>query len=84
MRTTIVIDDHLFDQARRASQAAGRSMSDLIGEALRDLLARSAQPAPPPPAFRMPVFGDSGATARNEPAVLSEALERDDEAGLGR
>ena len=39
MRTTIQLDDALHRRAKAAAAASGRSLSDLIGEALRAALA---------------------------------------------
>jgi hypothetical protein len=43
MRTTIRLDDQLLREAKSAAAQAGRSLTDLIEDALRESLARSAR-----------------------------------------
>jgi len=57
MRTTVTIDDQLLADAKLAALRAGRSVSDLVDDGLRLLLARCAEPAAPP---SLPTFGGSG------------------------
>lgn len=45
MRTTVTIDDDLLRQAKRAALDSDRSLSDVVAEALRELLCR--RPAKP-------------------------------------
>ena len=40
MRTTIAIDERLFTRARQAAVRSGKTLSALIGDALRAELAR--------------------------------------------
>lgn len=40
MRTTITIDDELLRQAKRAALESGRSLSDVVADALRAMLLR--------------------------------------------
>ena len=40
MRTTINLEDHLLKEAKAAAAASGRSLTELIEEALRERLAR--------------------------------------------
>ena len=40
MRTTIRIDDHLLSEAKKAAAATNRSLTSLIEDALREILAR--------------------------------------------
>lgn len=58
MRTTVTIDDRLLVQAKRAAASSGRTLSDLVDDGLRLLLApaerRGARPV------TLPVFGGSG------------------------
>lgn len=81
MRTTVLLDDDLFQQAKRRAADTGKSLSQVIAEALR-----SALQAKPPVAmerFRMVTFGGRR-RVRHEPAELADALEEDDRARAGR
>jgi predicted transcriptional regulator len=40
MRTTINLDDDLLQEAKKLAAATGRSLTDLVEEALRERLAR--------------------------------------------
>ncbi len=42
MRTTIVIDDHLYDEARRLAYESRRALSEVINELLAEGLKRVA------------------------------------------
>ncbi|HEU4384817.1 MAG TPA: type II toxin-antitoxin system VapB family antitoxin [Anaeromyxobacteraceae bacterium] len=44
MRTTIRIDDHLLAQAKRLAAATGRTLTQVIQDALREVLARRRAP----------------------------------------
>jgi len=45
MRTTIRIEDHLLGQAKRLAAATGRTLTQVIEDALREVLARRRAPA---------------------------------------
>jgi hypothetical protein len=58
MRTTIRIDDRLYRQVKARAAEQGRTVGDLIEDAVRELVRprpRSAEPLP-----SLPVFGGSG------------------------
>ncbi len=58
MKTTLNIDDTVMDRLRRESARTGRTMSELVETALRQLLQRrSAAPALSP----LPTFESGGA-----------------------
>jgi hypothetical protein len=59
MRTTIRLEDALLDQARREARRRGETLTALIQEGLRTVLARS-KPDRPRPRVKLPVFGPSG------------------------
>jgi hypothetical protein len=60
MRTTVRIDDHLFQQAKRAAADSHRTLAAIIEDALRLSLQRqSGAPAKRPP-FRMRTFKGNG------------------------
>ena len=46
MRTTVRLDDRLLADAKRYAAQGGRTLTSLLDEGLRDLLARRAAPAP--------------------------------------
>ena len=81
VRTTIVLDDALFRQAKRRAAEAGRTLSDIVSSALREALRE----APPRNLgrFQMPTFGGPSAH-RHEPADLARALEEEDRTRIGR
>jgi len=58
MRTTITIDDSLLARARRVASRNGKTLSALIGDALRAELARRQKPTSE--AFRLVTFRGSG------------------------
>ena len=79
MRTTIVIEDDLFQLAKRRAAETGRTLSDIIGAALRE----SFHAAPPArrERFRMPTFGGSR-KQHHEPSDFARMLEEDDRDSL--
>jgi hypothetical protein len=77
VRTTLVIDDELFREAKRRAAETGRTLSQLVSLALREAL-RQKPPSPFPP-FRMPTFGGPD-PLRHEAADLARALEDEDRA----
>ena len=46
MRTTIRLDDQLLNETKRVANEKGRSMTSVIEDALREMLARRSQAAP--------------------------------------
>jgi hypothetical protein len=54
----VTIDDRLLQQAKLAAAHSGRTLSDLVDDGLRLLLARPQPRQVTPPA--LPVFGGSG------------------------
>jgi hypothetical protein len=59
MRTTVTIDDQVFRQAKRQAADEGRTLGDLITEALRARLSlREAGPEEP---YVAVTFGEGGA-----------------------
>jgi hypothetical protein len=45
MRTTVRIEEHLLAQAKRLAASTGRTLTQLIEDALREVLARRRPPA---------------------------------------
>jgi hypothetical protein len=58
MKTTLNIDDTVMDQLKREAARQGRTMSELVETALRNLFQAQKQPAKPSP---LPVFHSGGA-----------------------
>jgi hypothetical protein len=55
MRTTIDLDDELLRKIKSVAARSGRSMNDVVGDALRDLLFRReerSRPERPMPRFK--------------------------------
>lgn len=58
MRTTVSVPDDLLRDAKLAAAGAGRTLSELVEDGLRLLLARRDSPATAAPT--LPIFGGSG------------------------
>lgn len=71
MRTTVNISDHLLAEAKRLASSTGRTLSQVVEDALRESLARGR--GPERTEFRMPTFGGKG---------LLPGVDLDDSAGL--
>lgn len=68
MRTTLEIDDAVFRQAKRRAVERGRSLGQIVSEALRDSLREKEKDTEP---FCMPVYGDPGENVSRAPAALA-------------
>ncbi len=62
MGTTIRLDDALLRQAKRRAADSGRTLTALIEEGLRTILARSTRP-PWPQRSGLPTAGEGGLRA---------------------
>ncbi|MBN1611726.1 MAG: type II toxin-antitoxin system VapB family antitoxin [Polyangiaceae bacterium] len=81
VRTTLVIDDRLLRKAKEQAASRGVTLSELVTQALRSLLAER------PPSrrqFVMPTYGGSQGPVHHEPADFATDFERDDREALGR
>ena len=58
MKTTLNIEDSVMEALRKESARTGRTMSELVETALRQLLTRRVKPAALPP---LPSFESGGA-----------------------
>lgn len=78
MRTTIRLDDHLLDQARREAAARGLTVTALLEQGLRLVLAR-AKHASERPRVTLPVCQVGGGTRPgvdlDDSAALLDLLE---------
>jgi hypothetical protein len=84
MRTTIHLPDELLAQAKKAALESGQTLTAVIGEALRERLARRERRSAPP--VRVTTFGGSGlrpGVDLDDSATLLDLMERPD-AAAGR
>ena len=72
MRTTIRLDDQLLAEAKQLAARTGRTLTAVIEDALRQVLARSDEPRPSR-AFKLTTFGRDG---------LQPGVDLDDSAAL--
>jgi hypothetical protein len=57
MRTTIRLDDHLLEEARQLAARTGRTLSKVVEDAVREVVARgNAQHTPNQQLFRLRTF----------------------------
>ncbi len=75
MRSTLVLDDHLFKQARQRAASLGTTVSDVVNQALREALSK---PRTKSVKFTMITFGDAAHAEHHEPADFAGAMEADD------
>ena len=59
MRTTISLDDKIFEAVKRRAAAEGRSVSSFIAAVLDDAIKRESRPKEQRP-FRLVTVGDGG------------------------
>jgi hypothetical protein len=79
MRTTINIDDTLLAEAKQVAARTGRSLTDVVEDALRESLQRRHRPARR--AVELPVFGDEGlqpGVDLDDSAALLDLMDEDD------
>ena len=79
MRTTVRLDDRLLADAKRYALQSGRTLTSLIDEGLRDLLARRAAPSPAAP-VTLPTGGRGGlqpGVTLDGNAALLEVMDRE-------
>lgn len=60
MRTTLVLDDPIFEKAKKKSAELGITLSELTTTALRDFLFARGVPEENRSQFFMPVLGEAG------------------------
>jgi hypothetical protein len=72
MRTTVNLPDALLAQARRLAAETGRTLTEVIEDAVRESLGRR-RAGPPPPPVTLTTFAGSG---------LQPGVDLDDGAGL--
>ncbi|MFV2062122.1 MAG: type II toxin-antitoxin system VapB family antitoxin [Chloroflexota bacterium] len=72
MRTTLVLDDLLLRRAKRRAADRNMTVSELVNEALREVLDRAEPVAPP---FSMVKYGQGSGQVRHEPAEFARDLD---------
>lgn len=72
MRTTIRLDDELLAGAKRYASQSGRTLTGLIEDALREVLARRSRPRPREQ-LKLTTYGRDG---------MQPGLDLDNSAGL--
>lgn len=75
MRTTLIIDEELLRQAKRRAADRGVTVSDIVNDALRELVREPIRASAP---FTMVTYGSSAHRVSHEPADFAAALERED------
>ena len=83
MRTTVTLDDRVFEQLKKRAAESGTSVSRLLEQAIR-LLLRTPPLAKRPDRFELVSFGRGGRFSRQNIDKTSRLLEADDIARLGR
>jgi hypothetical protein len=81
MRTTINIDDALLAEAKQVAARTGRSLTDVVEDALRESLHRRHRTARR--AVELPVFGEEGlqpGVDLDDSAALLDLMDQDDPA----
>jgi len=73
MRTTIKLDDDLLIEAKAIAARTGRTLADVVEEAVRDSFARRRQARQRPERPSLPSFGQGG---------LRSGVDLDDSAAL--
>ena len=74
MRTTLVIDDALLRAARQRAAQRDMTLSEVVSEALRELIGGRRVPAR---RIRLPTYGDRKNRRRVSPAEIGRVLETD-------
>ena len=75
MRTTINLDDHVLEQLKARAARTGLSVSRLIEDAVRLMLAQSSSATPE---FKLVTFGSGGSFTRHNVDKAWRLLEQDD------
>jgi hypothetical protein len=79
MRTTINLDDALLAEAKQVAARTGRSLTDVVEDALRESLHRRHRSARRD--IELPVFGEDGlqpGVDLDDSAALLELMDEDD------
>ena len=83
MRTTIILDDELATKAKQLAAQDHRTLSDVINQALRDMIKPTRRVQEAAPAYRALTFGDPTHPVPMEPEDLAKLDAQDDRTRLG-
>lgn len=81
MRTTIRIDDELYREVKAQAARAGRTVGELIEDAVRRSVSSTGPAAPAPPLPPLTVYGGSGVLPGvdlTSNASLREVMDREE------
>ena len=78
MRTTLVLEDELVQEAKHRAVDLGLTLSELVNRALRESLHREAAADEPP--FLMVTYGGPPLAVGHSPAELAALLAAEDDA----
>lgn len=76
-----MVDDALYKRARERAASLNMTVSDVVNQALREVLAK---PLPVATKFEMVTFGDATTQTRHEPSDFADVLMQDDGHFSGR
>lgn len=83
MRTTLILDDDLLTKAKQLAAHDHRTLSEVVNQALRDLVTPSTRVHEAGPTYRALTFGDSAHPVAMEPEDLAKLDAPDDHTRLG-
>jgi len=83
MRTTLVLDDVLVIKAKQLAAQDHRTFSDVVNQALRDLVNTQNKVREAPVTYRALTYGDSSQPVAMEPNDLNKLNDDDDINSLG-
>lgn len=72
MRTTLVLEDGIFREAKKRAAELGLPFGELVAQALRQMLQERSVRSEPP--FLMPTFGRGAAPVAYTPVDFKESL----------
>jgi hypothetical protein len=75
MRTTVRLDDQLLAQAKETAARTGRTLTQVIEDALREALARRPSAPRPDDRVSLPTFGGDGPLPGVDLDATSELLD---------
>jgi hypothetical protein len=75
MRTTLIIDDDLLEQAKLRAAELNQTVSDVVNNALRECLGRPARAAAP---FSLITYGRCAKRVHHEPSDFDSAFQQED------
>ena len=83
MRTTVRLDDDLLTETKQLAARTGRTLTEVISDALREVLAR-LQKAGKRPRVRLTTFGGDGVLPGVDLDNFADLLDRMDDPDVSR